>query len=78
MEREEAARLMTDAGVRAPYIARHTVWDCCTCDYTMSVWELGTWGPDEYSVTVLGSGQTLDEAVRDWQRGRTPRGRRGT
>lgn len=54
----------------------HTVWrkNKGYAEY----WTLSQEGPDSYSITVLGVGDTLDEAIKSWKQHITPKGRRGT
>lgn len=76
MEREEAARLLAEAGIHDGFISRHTVWELDK-GHTMVLYELCRWGQDPGNCCVLGTGQTLQQAVSNWQNNKA-RGRRGT
>ena len=77
MEREKCARLLLEAGITNGQLTRHTTW-CLRTGHEVTVWTIERTGPDTYSDTILGAGDTMQSAVQDWKRNHTPKGRRGT
>lgn len=75
MEREDAARLLLEAGISDGLITRITEW-CCRTGAAQTVYLVGRWGPDEYATVELGRGDTLASAMR--MALTKPKGRRGT
>jgi hypothetical protein len=78
MEREEAIRALTEAGVHDWTIARTTIWGLPGRSEPAHLWVIGRWGPDEASSVHLGEGQTLAAAIHAWRRTLVTKGRRGT